>query len=123
MSATACGARARWRGNSPDMAQFDIYPNPYPASRATVPFVVDVQSGLIGQLPTRLVMPLSRVGVGAARLPVALCPSIEVQGEPLLLMAHQAAPVPARLLRGRVASIAHRSSEVAGAMNAVLSGF
>ncbi len=44
------------------MPQFDVYLNPHAASRATVPFVVDVQSGLIEALPTRLVMPLSRVG-------------------------------------------------------------
>ena len=51
------------------MAQFDVYPNPNVAAQGTVPFVVDVQSGLIDALPTRLVMPLSRVGVKQARLP------------------------------------------------------
>ena len=57
------------------MAQFNVYPNPNVAAQGTVPFVVDVQSGLIDALPTRLVMPLSRVGVKQARLPLRLCPA------------------------------------------------
>ncbi|MBI5275538.1 MAG: CcdB family protein [Burkholderiales bacterium] len=105
------------------MAQFDVYPNPHPGSRESVPYVLDVQSGLIDQLPTRLVMPLSRVGADAPRLPAALCPPVEVGGETLLLMPHLAAPMPARLLRKPVASIAHRSGDVASALDAVLSGF
>ena len=52
------------------MAQFDVYVNPNPESRQSVPFVVDVQSGLIDALPTRLVMPLSRIGAGQARFPL-----------------------------------------------------
>ena len=61
------------------MAQFDVYVNPNPESRQSVPFVVDVQSGLIDALPTRLVMPLSRIGAGQARFPVNLCPLVEIE--------------------------------------------
>lgn len=105
------------------MAQFDVYLNPLPGTRASVPYVVDVQSGLLDQLPTRLVMPLSRVGTDAAKLPVNLCPAVQIEGEALSLMAHQAAPLAARLLKKPIASIAHRAGEVAAAMDAVLSGF
>jgi toxin CcdB len=104
------------------VAQFDVYRNPHPGSRERVPYVVDVQSGLIDQLPTRLAMPLSRVGADARKFPASLCPVFEIRGEPLLLMAHQAAPLPARLLGKPVLSVAHRSSEVVAAMDAVLSG-
>lgn len=105
------------------MAQFDVYANPQPASRQFVPYVVDVQSDLINQLATRLVMPLTRVGVGEARLPINLCPSVEIGGEPLTLLAHMAAPVAARLLRKPVGSLQHRASEVSAALDAVISGF
>ena len=105
------------------MAQYDVYPNPQPNSRLSVPYVVDVQSGLIDQLPTRLVMPLSRVGVDQPMLPTALCPSVEIDGEALSLMAHLAAPVPARLLRRPLATLSHRASEISAALDAVLSGF
>ncbi|MBG9388146.1 CcdB family protein [Caenimonas aquaedulcis] len=105
------------------MAQFDIYLNPIQASRESVPYVADVQSGLLERLPTRLVMPLSRVGADVTRLPENLCPVVQVDGETLILLAHQAAPLPARMLRKPVASISHRAGEVAAAMDAILSGF
>lgn len=105
------------------MAQFDIYLNPFPGTRSSVPFIMDVQSAFLDQLPTRLVMPLSRVGANAARLPSILCPTFQVEGEALSLMPHEAAPLPVRLLRKPVASLAHRAGEVASAMDAVFSGF
>jgi toxin CcdB len=104
------------------VAQYDVFVNPQPASRDTVPFVVDVQSGLIDQLPTRLVMPLSRVGTNEGRFPAGLCPLVEIEGEALSLMAHLAAAVPARMLRNPIASIGHRASDVRAALDAVVSG-
>lgn len=105
------------------MAQFDVYANPQPDSRRFVPYVLDVQSALIDQLGTRLVMPLSRVGMQQARLPTNLCPVLDVAGEPLVLMPHLAAPMPVRLLKRRAGSLADRAAEITGAMDAVLSGF
>ncbi|MES2942160.1 MAG: CcdB family protein [Pseudomonadota bacterium] len=105
------------------MAQFDIYVNPQPASRQFVPYVLDIQSDLIDKLATRLVMPLSRVGVGQARLPPNLCLLVEVDAEPLTLLAHMAAPVPARLLKKPSGSLRHRASEISAALDAVISGF
>ena len=105
------------------MAQFDVYLNPQPASRQFVPYVVDVQSPLVDQLSTRLVMPLSRVGADQPQLPHNLCPRIDVEGESLSLMPHLAAPVMARSLKKPVASLSHRANEVTAAMDAVISGF
>ncbi len=45
------------------MAQFDFYPNPHPGSRRFVPYVVDVQSPLIGEqltLVPHLAAPLAQ---------------------------------------------------------------
>jgi toxin CcdB len=88
-----------------------------------MPFVIDVQSGLIDALPTRLVMPLSRVGASAARLPSNLCPPMEVADETLTLMPHLAAAIDKRLLRRPVLSMTHRAHEIGAALDAVVSGF
>ncbi len=104
------------------MAQFDVYPNPNPASRTSVPFVVDVQSGLIDALPTRLVLPLSRIGSRNTRLPVNLCPLVEIDGEPLTLMPQLAAAIDKRLLRKPVLSLTHRAHDISAALDAVISG-
>ena len=42
------------------MAQWDVYANASAASRAEVPYFVDVQSDLLRGVPTRFVMPLMR---------------------------------------------------------------
>ncbi|MDE2095559.1 MAG: CcdB family protein, partial [Burkholderiales bacterium] len=62
------------------MAQYDVYVNPNPRSRDSVPFVVDIQSGFIDVLRTRLTMPLSRVGVDIPDLPKRLLPQFVVEG-------------------------------------------
>ena len=103
------------------MAQFDIYENPPLVARRTVPYVVDVQRGLLEHLSTRLVVPV--FGVGARQAPVNLCPTVEMDGETLSLMPHLAAPLSARLLKKPVASLASRAGEVAAALDPVLSGF
>ena len=105
------------------MPQFDVYANPQPASRQSVPYVLDIQNALIDQLPTRLVMPISRLGVGQIKLPRNLCPEVDISGEVLTLMPHLSAPVAARLLKQPVASLGHRSHEVMSAFNAVNAGF
>jgi toxin CcdB len=105
------------------MPQFDVYVNPQTASRPTVPYVLDLQNALIDQLPSRLVMPISRLGVGLVKLPKNLCLEVEVSGEMLTLMPHLSAPVASRLLKQPVASLAYRSHEVMAALDAVTAGF
>ena len=105
------------------MPQFDVYANPQPATRESVPYVLDIQNALIDQLATRLVMPMSRLGVGQVKLPRNLCPEVDISGEALTLMPHLSAPIPARLLKKPVASLGHRSHEVMSALDAVTAGF
>ena len=40
------------------MAQFDFYRNPDPRTNPTVPYLLNVQSGLLDVLATRVVVPL-----------------------------------------------------------------
>ena len=40
------------------MAQFDVYENPNPASRKSIPYLLDVQTDLLDGLATRIMVPL-----------------------------------------------------------------
>lgn len=104
------------------MAQYDVYVNPQRQSRQYVPFVVDVQSSLIDRLATRLVLPLSRVGLLAPHLPMNLCPVVLVDGEKLTIQPHLAAPVAASQLKNPVANLHPLASDIAAALEAVISG-
>ncbi len=102
------------------MAQFDVYANPSARSRDAVPYLVVLQSDLLSGLATRLVAPLVRSAVAAPGLPRRLCPAFTVQGEALLLLPQEAAPVPSRLLLEPVASLRAEAHRVADAVDAVL---
>jgi len=104
------------------MAQFDVYINPQAGSRQFVPYLVDIQSALIDQLTTRLVVPLSRIGSGAEKLPRRLTSLFEIDGETLALLPHLTAPVQMRLLKKPVMTLLSRADELTAALDAVVSG-
>jgi toxin CcdB len=104
------------------MAQFDVYVNPTPAARAGFPYLVDLQSAQLRELPTRLVMPLQRLARPPAGLPRRLVQTVTIAGESLYLAAHQCAAMPARALRKPVANLGALRIGVLDALDAVLSG-
>lgn len=103
------------------MAQYDVYLNPSATAAQGIPFVVVIQSDLLDELSTRLVVPLATLDF-AGKVPRALCPAISVKGQKLNALAHYAAPLPARLLRHPVANVSAQASDLVAAMDAVLSG-
>ena len=104
------------------MAQWDVYPNPSPRTRAELPFFVDLQSDLLSALETRLVAPLARTLLNAKGLPRRLCPTFSIDGEPLALIAHEAGAVDARQLKRAVASLRAEAHVITDALDAVISG-
>jgi toxin CcdB len=102
--------------------QFDVYDNPSPRMREHYPFVVDIQSDLLGSLATRMVVPLAVTALSASQLPRQLCPMFEVAGQNLMLIPFEAAPLDKRLLKTKTASLRGRAHELVAAMDAVLSG-
>ncbi|RKU01811.1 hypothetical protein C7H84_19030 [Burkholderia sp. Nafp2/4-1b] len=69
------------------MARFDLYKNPSTRSRITSPFLLDVQSDHLGDLISRVVIPLTRVVGNYTPSKVAqdLSPIIYIAGEPFVL--------------------------------------
>ena len=104
------------------MALYDVYVNPNPASRETVPSVVDLQSRLLDQSNMRLTMPLRPATAVTAGLPQRLVPRLRIAEQTYVLYAHQAAVVEARLLKRSVASLAAQGAEIPGALDAVVCG-
>lgn len=102
--------------------QFDVYENPSPRMRDVYPYVVDVQSDLLGALATRMVVPLAITSLSAKDMPRRMCPLIRVANQLLMLVPFEAAPLDKRLLRTEIESVRDRSHEIIEAMDAVLSG-
>lgn len=102
--------------------QFDVFENPSPRTRNVYPYVVDIQSDLLGALATRLVVPLAITTLSAHDMPRRLCPVISVNDQPFMLVPFEAAPLDKRLLKTEITSIRERSHEIIAAMDTVLSG-
>ena len=102
--------------------QFDVYENPSPRMRDVYPFVVDVQSNLLGALATRMLVPLAVTTLANKELPPRLCPMIKVDRKSLMLVPFEAAPFDKRLLKEKVSSALEQSYEIIAAMDSVLSG-
>ena len=102
--------------------QYDIYDNPGSRMRDIYPYVVDIQSNLLGSLATRMVIPPAVATVAPHAVPRQLCPLIAVRGKRLTLMPFEAAPLDKRLLKTRVASAKDSASAIVAAMDAMMSG-
>jgi toxin CcdB len=85
-------------------------------------YVVDVQSDFLEHLPTRIVIPLR--SVDQYRSPIKdVHPAFDIEGGRFLLMTHQLASVPKRLLQHPVASLAQHRDQITRAMDILLTGF
>ena len=105
------------------MTQFTVYRNKNPRSRTTFPFLVNVQSDLLDELQTRVVIPLTRAAA-LTRKPVGhLMPTVQFEGEAYILMTPQLAGVARSELGPPPGNLAGRRDTIVAAMDFLLSGF
>lgn len=104
------------------MAQFDVHRNPEASTRARIPFVVDLQSDLLADLPTRLVAPLRLRDDAIRNAPRRLCPVFEIDGVEVVMYPQQMAGIPAKVLGRPVASLRDARTLLVDAVDAVLGG-
>lgn len=102
------------------MARGDLYEN-RGRSRATAPFLVDLQHDLLDDLETRVVAPLVRLAELRRRIE-RLHPEVEVAGERLVVAVHLLASVPRRELGAHRGSLAERHAELMNALDLLFSG-
>ncbi len=105
------------------MAQFDVYPNPNARTRDAYPFLVDIQSPVIAELATRIVIPLATGSALRGGTLSGLVPEISYRGQALLLMTPQLSSVPAKILNNPVGSLEHFRTEIIAALDFAVSGY
>lgn len=104
------------------MAQYDVYRNPTASAREAIPYLVNVQSELLDDLPTRLTVPLGNRIAAPHAGPKSLCPLIEFDGQALFALPHLAAAFRVRDLGKPQGSVARHASQLVAAADAVISG-
>lgn len=101
--------------------QFTVYANADPRSRLRVPYLLDVQSDLIGAMGSRVVVPLippDLAGVAATRL----MPTLWVEGQPWVLDTPLLAGIPYKALGRPVADLSSERATIMAALDLLISG-
>jgi toxin CcdB len=75
------------------MGQFCAYKNPNPATRAQYPFLLDIQSDLLSELRTTVVIPMTPSKLAAPMSLTRLNPSIVIDGKKFTVMTQEIAGV------------------------------
>jgi toxin CcdB len=104
------------------MPQFAVYRNPNPATAGDYPLLVDVQSDLLADLATRVVIPLCPAALLAGRLVKTLMPVVDVTGDGYALLTPQLAGIPRKQLGEAVGSLAASRGEIIAALDLLLTG-
>ncbi len=105
------------------MAQFTVYRNKSARTKATFPFLVDVQSDLLEDLQTRVVIPLSKAGALTKKPVSHLTPILQFDGETYVLMTPELAGVARNDLGAAAGNLSDRRDAILAAMDFLLTGF
>lgn len=104
------------------MSQFSLYKNNDKRTATAYPYFVDVQSELLDTLNTRLVIPLTPTELLEKKAPSHLCPVIHIDEGDLVILTHQMASVPTKILREPVNDLSIFRDEIISAIDFLITG-
>lgn len=104
------------------MPQFSVYKNKNAATRARVPYLLDVQSNLLTELETRVVVPLYVAATLKGSSMTVLTPRFEVEGRELVAMTPQLAGISRKELGAEVAQLNDQGNAIVQALDFLITG-
>lgn len=104
------------------MAQFDVYANPSNTTKTHYPYLVDIQSTLLTDLATRIVIPLGKRSAFGGQTMQGLTPEITFDEQELLLLTPQISSVPEKRLKNPVGSLSHFRDQIVAALDLAITG-
>ncbi|HVY22467.1 MAG TPA: CcdB family protein [Steroidobacteraceae bacterium] len=104
------------------MAQFTVYRNKNARTKNTYPYLVDVQSELLANLQTRVVVPLTRLTTQGKKPIKDLTPVVEIEGDKYLMLVPQLAGIATSELGQPVTMIGNYRDEIVAALDFLITG-
>lgn len=104
------------------MAQFMTYENPNKTTKAIYPYLLDIQSDLLSDLRTTIVIPLSPKNLVGKATIAKLSPSLEVKGKTFVALTQQIAGIDRKVLGKEVEDLSKHRLEIIAALDFVISG-
>ncbi|MES0828266.1 CcdB family protein [Ruegeria sp. SCP11] len=99
------------------MPKYDVFPNPSGDG-----FLLDVQTDLLSDLNTRVVVPLLPISE-APKPATRLNPIFEVQGERVVMVTQFLAAIPLGVLKPQVGNLGDEFDQITIAIDMLLQGF
>jgi len=103
------------------MAQFDVYANPNPETKRTIPYLLDVQTDLLSNLTTRVVIPLYSVSA-MGKAAKHLNPKFSINKTTVILSTAELAGVTLNRLGENVCSLKEHRNEIIAALDFLITG-
>jgi len=104
------------------MPQFHVYKNSNKTTQKNYPYLLDIQSNLLDELRTTVVIPLMPKRLAAGHTISRLNPVIKVKSESFTVMTQNLAGVDRVVLGEYVCNLNQYRSEIIAAIDFVLSG-
>lgn len=104
------------------MSQFTVYTNPNRSTHATYPYLLDIQSDLLDDLRTTVVIPLSPIRLAGRAAISRLCPVLDIDGESYVALTQQLAGVDRKTLGKTVCDLGRYRSDIISALDFIISG-
>ncbi len=101
--------------------RFDVFRNPGQAARH-VPYLLVVQSELLENLPTRVVVPMARNSAMKGPPATILNPEFSIDKIDVIMLTQQLAAVPTRILRKYVVNLEAQRDIILRALDFLFSG-
>lgn len=104
------------------MSQYHAHKNKDAASQKAYPLVLEVQSRLLQDLATRVVLPMRKLSSYAAKPISRLNPVLQIEGVDYIVLAQQISVMPSQLIGASVADFSSHQHVIVAATDCVLSG-
>ncbi len=104
------------------MSQYTLYKNENNDSKKTYPYFVNVQSDLLDELNSRMVIPLSPLKTINNTNVKRLCPIIDIDEGSFALLTHQLTSVPKSILKRETTSLEKFRHEILNAIDLLFTG-
>jgi toxin CcdB len=104
------------------MPQFHLYKNSNKATQKTYPYLLDIQSNLLSDIRTTVVVPLMPKRLAGPHIISRLNPLIRIKNEQFAVMTQNLAGIDRKILGDSVGDLTQFRSEVFAAIDFVLTG-
>lgn len=105
------------------MARFDVYINTGKHAKTT-PYLLDIQSDLLDELDSRVVIPLRRLSdFPQVRLPTRLTPIVAIEGKEFIIETPKIGAVPRSVLKSPISTLADEQTLITAAIDFLFQGY